>query len=395
MNIAPVTVLSLVQGGAGKAVREDGKTLLIQGALPGERVSYRITDERKSWAQAQVDAVLESSPDRVAPLCPYYGICGGCDFMHLDSAAQVRAKQELFQDALQRTAGLSTEDFEMVPPASAQAWEYRSRVAFHVDVRQERVGFLGQNSHDLVEIPACPVLVPRLSQLLQKPAEWLFGNARRHGRLSRGNRNSMGPGISSSFVRLPVFAGDHEVTCDDSPVTATVAAVPFKVSASVFFQSNQVLMPVLVDFVRSSLVGTHIMDLYAGVGTFSAYAERDGYQVTAVEREPRCLDLASINAPGTRFFTSPAESWRPRKGVAVDTVVVDPPRTGLAPSVPSLIASWRPLRIVYVSCDSVTLARDLRKFVEEGYSPCRAQVFDLYPQTSHYESAVVLERRKN
>lgn len=392
MNSKTVRIHSLAQGGAGIGVREDGKKLFVSGALPGEVVSYRLTGEKSSWAQGEVEEIVEPSPHRVTPRCPYYDACGGCDLMHLAAEKQAEAKHRLFIEALERIGGIPEGSLELVPPASARGWGYRSRVAFHVDAGKRQAGFLGRRSHGLVSLPTCPVLVPMLSRLLERQDERLW-TAASHGGAGAG-RNP-----AHSLQRITIFSGDSDISCDGTPVAATVNGVSFHVSAKVFFQSNRLLLPSLVDFVLAHVQGEggRVMDLYAGVGTFSAFLERTGRSVVAVEREPRCLELARLNAPHTRFFTAAAEKWRPPSGKntdadKVDTVIVDPPRTGLEASVPALIASWKPERVIYVSCDSVTLARDLRKFTSEGYSPITGQVFDLYPQTSHYESAVVLDR---
>jgi 23S rRNA (uracil1939-C5)-methyltransferase len=133
------------------------------------------------------------------------------------------------------------------------------------------------------------------------------------------------------------------------------------------------------------------MDLYSGVGTFAAFLEGEGRSVIAVERDTRCLELAKKNLVDTEFFAQNAEHWvRTQKDCRVSTVVVDPPRTGLDVSVVRAIGTWRPQTVVYVSCDSVTLARDVKRFAQEGYALKTFQVFDLYPQTSHVESISVL-----
>ncbi|AEC02556.1 class I SAM-dependent RNA methyltransferase [Parasphaerochaeta coccoides] len=377
MSKNAVSIRSLVQGGAGLGMREDGKLLFVEGALPGETVSYHLAAEKSSWAQAVVDEILEPSPQRVAPRCPFYDECGGCNLMHLSEDSQAEEKQRLFIDAMERTGGIPRDSLVLEPPASATGWEYRSRSAFHVDERLRQAGFLGRRSRSLVPLPSCPVLVSELSEVLAGRDERLWKAARK---------------VKESLARISVFAGDADISYGKIPVVATVDGIPFHVSAQVFFQSNRLLMPSLIRFVLSHVKGERVMDLYAGVGVFSAFLEREGHTVIAVEKEPDCLELARLNAPRTRFHTAATEKWHPSMSEKVDTVVVDPPRTGLAPSVPALIASWKPERVIYVSCDSVTLARDLRKFLSEGYSPTIAQVFDLYPQTSHYEAAVVLDR---
>ena len=134
------------------------------------------------------------------------------------------------------------------------------------------------------------------------------------------------------------------------------------------------------------------MDLYSGVGTFASFVEEAGRTVVAVERQKQCLSFARRNAPNATFYTEAAETWATRQKMAVDTVIVDPPRTGLESSLPSLMASWNPRRIIYVSCDEASLARDVKRFGIEGYTVRSLRLFDLYPQTFHTESVVLLTR---
>ena len=146
----------------------------------------------------------------------------------------------------------------------------------------------------------------------------------------------------------------------------------------------------MFDFVRENVVGNKIMDLYSGVGTFSALFEGSGKSVIAVERQKECLRLSEKNAPSARSITDDVFKFASKTKTKVDTVIVDPPRVGLDKGVPELIMSFEPKRIIYISCDSVTLSRDLPKF--DKYTPTLARVFDFYPGSSHIETAIVLSR---
>lgn len=181
----------------------------------------------------------------------------------------------------------------------------------------------------------------------------------------------------------------------DKEIDITVGEKRFFVTSEVFFQSNRYLTAALGEYVADKAIGTSVMDLYSGVGTFSAFLAQPGRRIVAVERQKQCLQLAKKHLGDCEFYTDAVEVWAKRQYPSVDTVVVDPPRTGLDQGVPSLIASWKPQRIVYVSCNSVTLARDLQRFASEGYTVTTVRVFDLYPQTFHHEVVVVLDRREN
>lgn len=415
MDRFDVRVLKLVQGGDGFAVAPDGRAMFIAGALPGELVSCVLSQEKKNFLRAEILEILEPSPDHVVPACPYYGRCGGCNLMHLASASQASAKRSIVFENLRRIGGLEHDDSlfgesDSENDSKYPYWGYRSRVRFHVDTETGMVGFLGSGGTELVDIRQCPVLVPSLDALLGAGRDELVrrahapmssekhgksGNSGKHGKLGMGreDRRSRSSGIvSPRYAEIPVFAGDSELSFDSDIVQATVAGKVFSVDSSVFFQSNRFMLPGLVSFVMEQVAGSRVMDLYSGVGTFSAFLERMNLEVVAVERDPRCLELARCNLVRTDFFTDAVERWGVGRHPSVDTVVVDPPRVGLDAEVPRMIASWRPGRIVYVSCDSVTLARDLRKFIQQGYSPIRVKVFDFYPQTFHQETVLVLDR---
>ena len=195
----------------------------------------------------------------------------------------------------------------------------------------------------------------------------------------------------TGIAEVRAFDGDDEVTFSDRSVIMTVDGIRYYVAGDVFFQSNPSLLPPLFDFVRSNAVGTSIMDLYSGVGTFSALFEGSGKTVYAVERDKRCLTLSKKNAPSAHSFASDALSWGRKSGRRADTVIVDPPRTGIGEEALSLILSWKPERIIYVSCNSATAARDIGRMA--GYKVTKAKVFDFYPGTGHDESAYVIDRQ--
>lgn len=401
MDRLVVRIQKLVQGGDGFVLAPDGRAMFVSGSLPGELVSCRVIQEKKSFLRAKLVEVLEPSPDRVVPACPYYHVCGGCNLMHLASASQARAKQDIVLENLRRIGGLSLDndclDFDESGENATGHPDlgYRSRVRFHVDVLSGKAGFLGAGTRSLVDIPHCPILVPALGELLGSRRDELIHSAKKvggHSRPLRGAVNSKRfSATPTEYVEVSAIAGDTDISFDSHTVDVSVAGKTFQVDSQVFFQSNRFVLPDLISYVLQQVVGKRVMDLYAGVGTFSAFLEQAGKDVVAVERDPRCLELARRNVAHTQFFTGAVEQWGQRRTMSVDTVVVDPPRVGLDTSVPDMIASWHPQRVIYVSCDSVTLARDLQRFLQAGYSPVKVKVFDFYPQTFHQESVLVLD----
>ena len=381
-----VTIEKLVQGGNGFARLESNKNIFVEGALPGEVVDVFIEEEKKGYTKARVKTILSASENRVIPPCPYWGVCGGCDLQHLASEKQPEAKQQMVLENLERIGSIPTSSFVLEDTASAKSWAYRSRVRFHVDITTREIGFLAKRSNDLVPIHTCPVLVDDLNvELAQK--ERILSAARALMFSSRVR--------TKRYIEVNAFAGDKKVSFGDEEVLATVDGHPFFVTANVFFQSNLLLLPSLVRYVTEHAKGELVMDLYSGVGTFSSFLKRDGRALVAVERQKECLALAKRNVPGLVVYSDKVELWAKKQSQHVDTVVIDPPRTGLEDGLPSLIASWQPKRVIYVSCDSVTLGRDLQRFTQQGYTVSKVKVFDLYPQTFHQEVVVILDREEH
>ncbi|MDD7201456.1 MAG: class I SAM-dependent RNA methyltransferase [Sphaerochaetaceae bacterium] len=370
---------SLVQGGLALAKDPEGKILLVDGALSGETVDAQVDRTTASVSFAHVTNILSANPDRVFPACPVYQACGGCNLQHLASDKQAEVKDALVKENLRRIANVK--DIPSDPVASGPAWGWRIRCRFHVDLVHGKVGFLASKSNQLVALDDCPVLVDSLRNLLQEKKQLLVEGRKAMFR-GKGTRG---------FFEVACFAGDDGVSFDEKPVHVSVAGVDFLVSGKVFFQSNREVLPAMASFIRRWGEGDRIVDLYSGVGTLSAFlGERD--HVALVEKNPSCRALASRNVPWGKAFTGDAGRFKARG--PIDLVLVDPPRLGLDKGVPSLIASWKPRRILYMSCNSVTLARDVARFLQVGYAPRRLAVFDMYPQTWEQEACVVLDRKE-
>ncbi|MGB4406324.1 MAG: class I SAM-dependent RNA methyltransferase, partial [Sphaerochaeta sp.] len=309
-----------------------------------------------------------------------------CDLQHLASEKQPGIKQEMVLENLERIGSIPASSFVLKETAFAKSWAYRSRVRFHVDMATREIGFLAKRSNTLVPITTCPILVDALNVELAKKDRIL--TAARSLMFSSKTR-------TKRYVEVNAFAGDKKVSFGDEEVTVTVDGHPFFVTANVFFQSNLLLLPDLVRYVSDHVQGSLVMDLYSGVGTFSSFLTTPKRSLIAVERQKECLALAKRNVPGLEVYADSVELWARKRRQNVDTVVVDPPRTGLDEGLPALIASWKAKRVIYVSCDSVTLGRDLQRFTVQGYTVSTVKVFDLYPQTFHQEVVVILDREEH
>lgn len=372
----------LKAGGSG-VCQIDGKTAYVPSLLPGEEAEIISSREKKNHIEVLEAHRLEDSPLRIKPSCPYSGSCGGCDFDYVSEESSAFLKKDIVINTVRGSTG---EDISsvMLPPVWGRKDGYRARCRIHVSLRDRKLGFLSKKSNSLVEVSSCPLLTVRLNEILSNPS-LVFTRAQSY-------LFSKGVNPKTGFIELSLFDADDRVLIEKDEGIRTIGPYVFNLSANVFFQSNPHLLPELFRFVKENAEGHAIMDLYSGVGTFSALFENEGKDVTAVERDRYCLSLARRNAPSAAFYTDDVSSWAGKVRKRVDTVIVDPPRTGLGKDTSELIASWNAERIIYVSCNSVTLASDLRELTRR-YRIVKAQVFDFYPSSSHEESAVLLERK--
>ncbi|MBK5200094.1 MAG: class I SAM-dependent RNA methyltransferase [Spirochaetaceae bacterium] len=374
-----IKIDKLVEGGDGLGRLDNNKAVFVPGALKDEIVEISIIKETKSHAKAHLDNIVSASIHRVEPACSYYDECGGCDLQHLEISEQVKSKQELLLNHLERFGKLDLSTIKVEETVIDREFGYRNRVRFHVDLNQKRVGFLKYGSKELIEIKHCPILVDALNYELANPVNIL--------KAARNNMfNNRGTG---KYIEVPAFAGDNKNTYGKEKVSINIHNHEFIVNANVFFQSNPKMLEKLIEYVISNVGDGSVMDLYSGVGTFSAFLKEG---TISVEKQSDCLTFSKINAPNSIPFTGEVENWGKRRKDSVETIVVDPPRTGLFENVPHMLSSFNAKRIIYVSCNPVTLSRDLEKFSEEGYKVKSVKLFDFYPQTHHMESVVILDR---
>ncbi len=355
------------QGGRSVGHLDDGRIVFIDGLFPDEEAEIEIIEEKKDYCIAKPLSIVVKSPDRRASICPFSEQCGGCQWMELDYPAQLKAKQQIVSELFSDIENLVIEE-----PVTGPEFGYRSRARFQYTIRNGKasLGFCAESSNRSVQIDHCPVVDESLNNLIKNPPRlnaWELKNQ-----------------------ELSCITTDDGVLYDEGTGWVTVGKRRLPVSNRVFFQSNLALLPELIDYVVSLTEGPKVMDLYSGIGTFSAYLE-DRFDVTAVEINKFCLSLARSHLKHTSFFTSPVEKWNPRSR-EVDTVIVDPPRVGLDRAVPQMIASWNPRRIVYVSCYAPTMHRDIKRLEELGYKVETLKLFDFYPQTPHVETVVPLTR---
>jgi 23S rRNA (uracil1939-C5)-methyltransferase len=380
-----VEIERLLPGGFGLAHAE-GLTLFVGLAAPGDMLRVKIERKRGSVGFASIVEVVKPSKVRVEPPCPYFGLCGGCDFQQLDYEAQLAAKVEIIRDCLHRIARIETPpDMVMVP--SPTQWQYRSRANWLFYPKTKRLGYFARGSHDVCDVEVCAVLNPALQQTLERLREQM-----REGTLSK------------KLTDIEAVAGDEDVSIASGTahfrskeVSRRIGNETYYFGAEAFFQINHELLELLLGEAIGGEEGKTAIDLYSGVGLFTLPLARRFDQVTAVEANSRAVDYAQRNLDAAELDNvevanmSVAEWLKHWLGFErPEFLLLDPPRTGAESGVIEGILSVAPQKICYVSCDPATLARDLNKLLEAGYSLDSIVGFDMFPQTHHVETVARL-----
>ncbi|MCL2762552.1 MAG: class I SAM-dependent RNA methyltransferase [Treponema sp.] len=378
-------VEKIVAGGAGLA-RIDGKTIFIEGTAPGETVLCRITKEHRSWAEAELLEIIESSPDRVQPDCAHYGICGGCNLQHIKYTAQIAAKTAILQDTFARIGGFNPPEPLVIPSKCTVTWlpwKYRNRMQFHI-IRNHQTGvFWGlkaRKSADIVPISDCPIADPGIQELFK-------------GKI---------PVIPPEKDRFTVYARNGLLLYEGGTQRGKTKILDKELSldAGVFFQSNGAMLEKMLVDLRT-IAGKAdrnlpMADLYCGVGTFSAFLGELFPHIDLVEAEKTALALARENLialKSTAFYAQSSENWaKTGLGHPYGFIIVDPPRQGLDPALAQRLAKDGPPLLAYVSCDPATLARDSAILRKGGYELSELRWYDFYPQTAHIESLALFLR---
>jgi tRNA/tmRNA/rRNA uracil-C5-methylase (TrmA/RlmC/RlmD family) len=388
-----------VAHGGHCVARLDGQVVFVRHALPGERVRIRVTERSKSFLRADAIEVIEAAAGRVEAPCPYAGpgMCGGCDFQHVDPAAQRALLADVVREQLRRLAGLEwAGEVEAVEP-DALGW--RTRVLFAVD-GDGRPGLRRHRSHEIIPVDRCLIAHPELPEVLDRTwdAESVEAIVSSTGDKLLVTDASIPDAVES--VVDGVVAVDGTTRGGRGVLTERVHETEFRVSGSGFWQVHPAAASTLVDAVLDGAqvrTGDTVVDLYAGVGLFTAFlagAVGESGSVVSVESDARASRDARRNLhdlPQVALVGETVERAL-RHGLignAADVVVLDPPRTGAKKAVAGIV-ELSPRRIVYVACDPAALARDLGSFAARGYRLDSLRAFALFPMTHHVECVAVL-----
>jgi 23S rRNA (uracil1939-C5)-methyltransferase len=412
-----------VYGGAFLA-RAEGKAVFVPLTLPGEQARIRITQSKSGYSTAEAVEIVKAAPERIKPACPYFGVCGGCNYQHTDYGTQLGFKEAVLRETLGR-GGVEVPG--KVAILDSNPWAYRNRIRLAFDAAGN-LGYRGRRSHGVIPIAQCPIAAPLLIAAAQAATEIL----------SRVPSNLLpaemllfcDPGESALMVtffapdtagvrleplaqalseRIPALKS-AELAADGRPghpartlakwgsasLFYPAAGFEYRVDHGAFFQVNRWLVDGLVESVTSGQKGELAWDLFAGVGLFGRKLTENFAKVVAVESAPPAVDSLEANLNGTTGIAVRAGSLEFLRGIKTgerpDLIVVDPPRTGLGAEITTLLAGIGALSLAYVSCDPATLARDLRALIASGYAIETVTLADLFPQTFHLETVVHLRR---
>ena len=415
---------------AGRGVaRNAGKVVFVEGALAGELVEARLLETKPKYDRARVTAILRSSASRRAPPCPHFGVCGGCVTQHVESRTQVAAKQRWLEDNLARIGKVKAD--AMLPPIHGEEWGYRYRARLSVRYVEGKggalVGFRERKSTYVADMHACGVLPPRISALID-PLRELIGSLSIRDRVPQVEvavgeaatvllfRNLL-PLSEGDDALLRAFADRHAIHAWLQPAGPETAApfhpvvhdalfydlpefgVRIAFQPADFTQVNPAVNRLLVSRALRLLdpqPGERIADLFCGIGNFSLPLARRGAQVIGFEGNELLVARARQNAAANDLVAQfeVADLFKPNLAAfgRFDKFLVDPPREGAISLVHSLPEDW-PRRIVYVSCDPATLARDADVLVHgKGFRLACAGVVNMFPHTAHVESIALFER---
>lgn len=424
------------------------KAVFIDGALPNEVVKAQVTRVEHKFITAEMKQIEKKSPFRVDAPCPVFGICGGCQIQHMSYEGQLASKEDILREAFTRYTGI--DNVRMKPIHGMEhPWGYRNKAQLQLGMQQEGMiaGLYAADSHRLIDITGCPIQHPKINeavdktrnvlQLLQIPvykdksgqglvrtivARWGFQSGQlqitlvtstdklpnkeeliQELRLALPELTSIAMNVNPKNTSL-VFGNKTIILWGEDSIQESLGDLEFTLSPRAFFQLNPLQTVKLYESVRAAagLTGQEtVVDAYCGTGTIGLWLAPYAREVRGIESIPEAVEDACANAESNGrtnavFYEGHAEELLPRwvkSGFSPDVIIADPPRTGLDPRFIEAVLRTKPKRFVYVSCNPSTLAKDCKELLDGGYSIEWVQPVDMFPQTSHVETVVLLSRK--
>jgi len=420
------TVSAIAFGGMG-IVRQQSQVIFIPFTAIGDVVRFRITKRKKNYANGEVVEIIQPSTQRTLPLCPYFGTCGGCQLQHINYQAQLDAKRQWIEDALKRQAGIEDVIVPNVIPTEQQ-WAYRRRIVLTLKEHEGHfnAGYIANDNKSLLTVDSCPIFVPKTTliiEYIQEIAQKLTCQGYNSGKVTVLKQNETTFLVHFHFKFIPKNAKEilQKIPQQYPCITGVVASAPRETIRYGNFETSFKIDDLNFDFSPQAFIQSHpeqslniyrticeqaliikpkkVLDLYCGIGISSLLLAQQGSIVIGVEANIEAVRLATENAlknnlRKTTFSKANVEDVLESllKKEIPDLVIVNPPREGLDARVVEALKATPPSRIMYISCMPSTLARDIKPLIQAGYTLKYVQGFDMFPQTAHVETLILLER---
>lgn len=442
-SIVQVECTGLGHNGEG-VCRYDGLALFVPLVLPGEKAIIEITDVKKRYGMGRLVEILESSSERIDAPCPYFGLCGGCQLQHLSYESQLRWKKKMVEDAFTRIGHLPDILIDDVV-GMKNPWNYRNKMQLPVGQAKNSlsIGCYQQGTHQVIDTPDCMIqsewnnhLLTELKSLLEEIKVEVYSEREHTGWLryvmGRSNRKGEGlliivgknselpggdelwiqklkniPGLKGILLNInfgrtnTVLGKETRLIWGEQSLQENLGDLKFSLSGTAFFQVNPTQTEVLYDYVRNfaNLSGNEkVLDAYCGTGTIALYLASGAKEVLGIERHVGAVEDAKKNATENNinncdFWAGDIEGYLEKvKQMEFDVVVVDPPRSGCSSETLQTLHDVGAKKIVYVSCNPSTLARDCAWLVQQGWTIKKVQPVDMFPQTSHVECVTLITK---
>jgi 23S rRNA (uracil1939-C5)-methyltransferase len=406
MTDVEISLTTPTYGGEAMGRLADGRAVFVAFGLPGETVRARLTEEKRGFARAHLLEVLSPSSQRIKPRCVHFGVCGGCHYQMLPYSEQLKLKETVLRDQLTRIGKIPNPPVQPMVPSPVE-WNYRNHMQFHL-TRDGHPGFIAaDNPQTVVPITECHLpedvlggLWPQLQFDADTPLERVSLRTGDETMLILESASPEPPELEIEAALSVIHTHDEDsiVLAGERAIFIDVLGRSFQVSADAFFQVNTRMAEKMVAYLLENLrVSTSnlFLDIYCGVGLFSAFFAPKVKQVIGIELSPAaCEDFAANlhEFDNVELYEAPAEEVLPQLKVHPDVAIVDPPRAGLDKKALDAIVKLAPKRLAYVSCDPSTLARDAARLIAGGYKLLQVTPFDLFPQTYHIECISIFER---
>jgi 23S rRNA (uracil1939-C5)-methyltransferase len=411
-KIFEVDLTSYAYGGETIGRLPDGRAVFVPFAIPGEKVSIELVEEKRGFARARLLEVLEVSPLRISPRCAHFGECGGCHYQHISYETQLEAKATILRDQLERIGNLKTPPIQSIT-ASPYEFYYRNQLQFHL-TSQGALGYHKAGSETVFAASECHLPEAPINEVWPR-LEFEAGTSVERVGLRLGSSDDLMILLESDSFEPP------EISVEDLPVSVIhlspagplvlagstsveieILERRYQVSAGSFFQINNATAALMVKCVTKLLEKRGALDnrntaleVYCGVGLFSAVIAGKVGRLAAVESSSSAVEDFTVNLDefdNVEIYEGPAEMILPEMDIKPDFMLVNPPRQGLDRLVIDAILQKAPKQLVYVSCDPATLGRDAKRLSKGGYRLEEIHLFDQFPQTYHIESISLWER---